>query len=134
MMRFLRAATTLSALAIAACGDSTGPDAIAGTYVLRTVNGTAPPVVVFDEPGFRLEVLSASYTLRGNRTFSSTATVRETIDGETITERLDLSGTFTLDGDQITFSDSEGFEFATATIADDDLTFVDEGLVAVYTR
>src|SRR5687768_5471834 len=81
-----RAARTVGVLGVAlaaACGgdDETlaGPDdQVVGTYTLRTVAGRAVPVVLAEEEGVKLEVVSGALTLNPNGTYAGTMTLRVT--------------------------------------------------------
>ena len=130
-MRLLRSAAAVALYAAAACGDSTGPADVSGRYVLQTVNGSPPPVVVYEDEFYKLEVISAEYTLNANSTYVLTSQLRED-DGAVFQE--EEFGTFSVDGSRITLDDDEGFDSLTATISGRRLIFSELGLTAVYEK
>ncbi|MEX0908151.1 MAG: lipocalin family protein, partial [Gemmatimonadaceae bacterium] len=106
---------------------------IAGTYNLQTLDGQSLPVVVFDEPGFKLEVVSGNFVLAANRTFTTNVVFRITADNEVSTEAESFSGTYTVSGSTVTFTYSDG-DTDSATLAGDTLTFSDGGSTAVFRK
>jgi hypothetical protein len=120
----------------AACGGGDGinePASIAGTYNLQTLDGQSPPVVVLDEPGFKLEVMSGNFVLAANRTFTTNVVFRITVDTEVSTEAESFSGTYTVTGSTVTFTYSDG-DTDSATLAGDTLTFSDGSSTAVFRK
>ena len=105
------AALALLTLAAGACGgddDSTGPNgSIAGTYTLQTVNGSPPPITVFELGDDKIEVTGASVVINENGTFSATSTVRETDAGQVTTSSSVCSGTYTRSGSTVTFTEPD---------------------------
>jgi hypothetical protein len=67
----------LVALTIA-CGDSAGPEAAIGTYVLRRVDGDLLPTVLYDNGIFATRVISDTIRLRPDGT-GTISGVRETV-------------------------------------------------------
>ncbi len=129
MRRFLILTTAvLAGGLLTACGDDddiTGPESIAGTYILQTVNGDALPATVQG-----VEVSAASIQLNSNGTYTLSLTT------EFFGEQTD-TGTFTVDGSTVNFLDEgdvdEGDRF-TGTISGDTLTIVDEGNTFVFRK
>ena len=127
-------ATALLGLLLAACGGdkSSGPSGHAGTYTLRTVNGSNVPFtmvsIVVGGSVYKLEVLSGSITLNADGTFSQTATFRETDGTDVTTESYPTSGTYTLSGTALTLNSSDG-ESLGGSLSGGAITFVesDEG-------
>lgn len=104
-------ATLLSLTLVLACGgDSSGPGgssaSVNGTYTLKTVNGAAMPVTLATAPGYSLRITSASFTVNANNTFSNTATFQETQGSATVSETETCSGTYTKNGNSLTFTES----------------------------
>jgi hypothetical protein len=131
MKRLLVAA--LLALAVlgtaTACTDSTGPgSSLAGTYHLRSVNGSSLPVTLCDNSSC-YDVLSAEIDLDANGNYQS---INRYSDG---TETS--NGYWQLSGRDLTLVDNfDGFQ-SYATISGDDLVFTNLGgssLTAVYSR
>jgi hypothetical protein len=103
-------------LAVAGCGDSTGPSSeIVGTYTLRTVSGSNLPVVIAG-----VEVLAGQVVLKEDGTFMHSFTTRPAGGGTSTIEPS--SGTYAVSGSQITFTDSEHLDVVVATIADNTIT------------
>jgi hypothetical protein len=137
-MRVLMKVAAIVVLGLtAACGGGDDginePVSIAGTYNLQTLDGQAPPVVVLDEPGFKLEVMSGNFVLAANRTFTTNVVFRFTVDDEVSTESESFSGTYTVTGSTVTFTYSDG-DTESATLAGDTLTFSDGSSTAVFRK
>src|SRR5579864_8422923 len=74
---------TMAVGLLVACGDSgaTVPPAsrVAGTYTLRTINGSALPALLIQNVSGKLEVLDDAYTLSANLTYAEVGHVRTTL-------------------------------------------------------
>ncbi|HWL40425.1 MAG TPA: hypothetical protein VNO75_09320 [Gemmatimonadaceae bacterium] len=136
MLKLFRSAAVLTVLVAAACSDSIGPGDVAGTYTLREVNNDeTPPFVVFDDGDERTEIVSGDFVIRADGTFTSTLVLRETFQGETFPDNpLESSGTYDLDGRDITFEDSDFGDTLVGRISGDNLIFDDPGIRLVFTR
>lgn len=128
-------AAVLLSVSIGACGGDgvTEPDTVAGTYVLKTVDGKPVPVVVYEEPGYKLEIISSNYVLTEGGTFTNNASWKETIDGAVSTGNESSSGTFTVNGSTLSFISPGGDAFQ-GTRVGNTLTLNFEGIVAVYVK
>ena len=136
MRKALAATLTVATFALAACGgggDAIGPSTIAGTYTLQTVNGNALPAVLLEDAGYKLEVLSGSYTLNGDNSYSATASFRETENAVVTPSTESESGTYVVRGSSVTFTDSDGFQTG-GTISGTNLTLAAAGLTIRYSR
>ena len=115
MRQPLRVVALVAVLAgTAACGgdDSTGPSAtVAGTYTLRTVNGAAPPVVLFELGSQKLEILSSTLTIGETQTYSRLDVLRETNAGLVTTIESSCTGSYTLSGATLVFTEVESSDF-----------------------
>ena len=125
-------------LSLAACGGGkdgiTEVDTLEGAYVLKTVNNTPLPFVGYEEPGYKLEIISSTWTLTAGGTFTSVATWRETESGAVTTTTETSNGTFTANGPNLSFV-SPGGDLFTGTRVGKTLTLTfDEGMVAVYVK
>lgn len=130
----MRKLFVLAALALAAaCGDSTSPSSVSGTYNLQTVNGAALPYV-FQAANPKQELVSEQLVLTANGAFTFNDVIRVTNTGSapTTTPTSD-SGTYTLNGNSIVFSFS-GTSSIAGSIAGTTLTIFDSGLTAVYVK
>ncbi len=119
-LRFLVTATVLLAVGLLtpACGDDpTGPESVAGLYILQTVNGEALPTLV--EVG--ISVTAGSIQLNSDGTYTRSLAV----NGQ---QGPIMTGTFTVDGSTVDFifGDLEGDRF-TATVSGNTLTLVEDG-------
>ena len=140
--RSLGVVATVAVLAFAtACGgDSTGPNANTpeGTYSISTVNGKTPPVAIFNEPDYILEVTSGSLVLTHDGKYSAVLTTRQTVPDNTSTFVDSTSGTWVLSGSALEFTDGSDGAKETATWGNGQLTFSEtDGKVTttlVYTR
>jgi len=135
MRRFLAVALTAATFASTACGggDSIGPNSVTGTYTLQSVNGAGLPAAILEDASYKLEVLSGSYTLSSNNTYSATASFKETDNGVVTPTTQFETGTYTLHGSSVTFTDSDDFQ-TDGTISGSDLTISAGGLTVRYSR
>jgi len=141
-MRKATLAILLGTLGVAACEGSnnvliTTP---LPTFVLRTVNGSALPAVVFDSVGRRLklEALSGTFALNTDNTFASVTQLRQTLAGVVTDRTSTCTGSFTTAGTTVTFV---GAQFTadcastfTGVLVDNTLTTRIRGAVALYSR
>ena len=95
------AAATLS---LAACRgtDSSGPVTIEGIFTLKSVNGSPLPFIINDPAGI-FQVNFGDITITSGNTFSSTINFTVTIAGQATTTNSVCTGTFTQNGNRITF-------------------------------
>ena len=116
-----------------ACGDSTGPEAIAGNYTLRTIDGQDLPAVILQVLNDKVEVTAGSLRINSDLTFSSSLTAAATTSGTTTSATDTQTGTYTLNGTAITlrFQDAST---STGSITGNTLTVIDEGLSLVYRK
>jgi hypothetical protein len=131
----------LSALAgfalFAACGgDSTGPGDtnIVGSYTLQSINGNPVPwrAIVIGNDWF--EIASGSGSINADGTYSLTFNWRESVAGETDEGSESLVGTYTRNGNAITFRDASDGSTAIGTISGRQISVTSEGVVLVYVR
>lgn len=105
---------------LTACGDSSGPDdggIVAGTYTLRTINGSGLPFVLAQiGTEFKFEIVSDVFTLKEDNTFTDVATVRFTEEGTVTTETNTYTGTYTTTGSTVRLTDTTG-ETLTSTFS-----------------
>lgn len=124
-------------LAAAACGGGDDginePVSIAGTYNLQTIDGQAPPVVVYEEPGLKVEITAASFTLAASGSFTANIVWRLTENGVVTTEADSFPGTYTVNGSTVNFAYSDG-DSESATLSGNTLTFTDGGSTAVFRK
>ena len=112
----------------------TGAERVTGTYELATVNGFQIPAIVYQEPGYRLEILSAAFTLEDDGTFTEAAIVRETINGQTATRSSESFGYYDYYNGELTFDESNGHRYYGSLDGGFTLVIEDEGVRMVYRR
>ncbi len=129
---WLSAAIALGLLC--ACADASGPDSDpTGTYTLQKVNDIDLPHVLKQEGNYKLEVLIGSLRIHEDSTFVRSTTSRE-IDGATTrVETEQTRGTWTRQGDSLTFR-VEGVVDNIASIKDRDIIVVLDSMKFEYRR
>lgn len=131
MSAVLAAAAVLSSCsAIDAIADA---GRLNGTYELRTVNGISVPAVIRQEPGYRLEVLNANFTLESDGTYTEGGILRETINGFSETYASSTYGYYDYYGDELTFEESNGRRYY-GRIEGGTLVVEDQGVTLRYRR
>jgi len=96
----------LAALALACGGDKVaGPNAesVAGSYSLRTVNGSALPFVVAEVAGDRLEVTAGALSVNADNSYVLTFTLRETQGASVTSETTTEEGTYHRSSNTLSF-------------------------------
>lgn len=135
MRRLIALTAFATLLSVAACGDSPteASTSVVGTWHLQTINGTPPPFTLFEDTGYRLEVMGGVLAMNSNGTYANTYTYRETENGTaTTTQETDI-GTWIQSGSTILLEDDEGFQ-AQATVSGNQLTFIESGFTVRYAR
>ena len=137
-MRKVRSAgMLLASLAIlsscTALDSITSAGRVRGTYELWTVNGNQVPSVVYQEPGYRLEVLNAAFTLEDDGTYSEAGLVRETINGQTSTRSSSSYGYYDYYNGELTFDESSGRRYY-GNVDGNTLLIDDQGVTMTYRR
>ena len=110
MKRLLALALSLAfGLTATACTDSTGPGtSLAGTYTLRTVNGTTPPVQVYQDASVRSEVVLGQIELDAAGNYQGITRYRDTYTGQQpVLVDETIIGYWTLSGNQIALTDRD---------------------------
>jgi hypothetical protein len=120
MTRLVMAALVIGTTA---CDSSTDPeDAIVGTYTLASVNGDPVPSTLIQVPDYRLEIVSGTLTVRDNNTWTETASIRETEGTTVTTSTTTVQGTYSINGNTATFTDSDGDSLTSTFSGGDTLT------------
>lgn len=104
-----------------------------GTFELRTVNGTRVPAVIYSEPGYRVEVLSAAFTLEDDGTYTEAGIIRETVNGSSSTSSSSSYGTYDYFNGEVTFYESSGRRYY-GSLDGYTLIVEDQGITMVYQR
>lgn len=134
MKRILIAGLCL--LAVACGGDSaTGASSgIAGTYTLRTADGAPLPHVLSQSATSKQEVLSDAYVLTSGGTWSASAQIRTTINGQASISTAPATGTYTVSGASISLRNTGTNTSFSGTIDGTTLTLTGGGSVLVYMK
>jgi hypothetical protein len=130
----------LSALAglalLTACGDSSGPGEtdIVGSYTLQTMNGNALPwrAIVIGNDWF--EFTSGSGSINADGTYSLTLNWRESTSGQIDSGAEPSVGTYSRNGNAITFTDASDGSTIVGTITGRQISITSEGIVLVFVR
>jgi hypothetical protein len=104
-----------------------------GTFELTTVNGTRVPAVIYSEPGYRVEVLNANFTLEGDGTYTEAGIVREVVNGSASTSSSSSYGTYDYYNGEITFYESNGRQYY-GSLDGYTLIIEDQGITMEYRR
>jgi hypothetical protein len=112
-----------------------GAGRVRGTYELWSVNGSSVPAVVYQEPGYRLEVLSAAFTLEDDGSYSEAGIVRETINGQSQTRSTSSYGYYDYYNGELTFDEDSGRRYYGSIDGNGNtLTIDDQGVRMTYRR
>ena len=136
-MRRLRmvAAVLMAVLATVRCGDtSTGISTINGPWTLHSVNGAPLPYRTSNGSGGTTELLDDVLTLYVGGTWAESARVRTSAGGQVSTETRGSAGSYPTFGTSITFTNAANQSTRLATFANDELTFIETGMTAVYRK
>jgi hypothetical protein len=133
-----KALIAVAAVALLGCGgDSTGPAASAvGTWNLQTVdNAPLPYTLLFvANPLYKLEILSDTFLVRADGSYTETFTERET-DGTTVTTTSDNdTGTWVQNNAALTITSSSDQSAVSGAISGNTITVNTQGLVLVFKR
>ena len=104
-----------------------------GDYQLRQINGQNPPALVYSEPGYTEEVLSATFSLNSDGTYTNAALIRETTNGNSVTSPSTSFGYYNEYNGEITFDEQGGREYY-GTVSSGRLEVDDQGLTMIYQR
>jgi len=119
-----------------ACSDvvGIGGDDFAGTYDLRSVNGFTLPTVIFDDGLEQDELLSETFTIYREGSYTDDYTLRTSSrSGQSTSSYRDV-GTWTRNGTQVEFVDSRNGETFSGELDGRTLTIFQGGDLYVYRR
>jgi len=123
-------------LGLVACGDDViGPEDIAGTYTLQSVNGQSLPWVILQVGDtYSMLVTAGSITINKSMTCSRSLTVTET-DGGTVTTTTDTEVcTYTFVNGAITFSWGSDGDTDSGSIVGSQLTLNTENEILILRK
>lgn len=125
------------AVALVACGDSTGPDSddLVGSYDLITIDGASLPVIVDQVGEDKAEITLGTVTLDEDGTFGDATELRLTEGGVVTTEVQSTQGTWTVSGSTVTFVPNDGSgNYSMTWDGQLRLTQIFQGFTLVYER
>lgn len=124
-----------SLFAISGCSaiDSIANGGIVGTYELRSINGTQPPALVYQEPGYSEEILSATFSLERDGSYSEAGIIRQATNGRGVTSSTSSRGYFDEYNGDVTFRETGGRTYY-GTYTNGRLIIEDQGLTLTYLR
>ena len=111
----------------------TSPATIAGTYTLRTINGSPLPYVVLVVGADKVEAVDDAITLSDAGTWTEFGHVRTTISGVATTTTINDAGSYVRTGTAITLTSPQSGPLS-GTVDNGTLTLSDQGLVGVYRK
>ena len=133
MRRF--ATVVALAVAIASCSDSNAPEtAHVGFYALTSIDGQAPPLVIFESTEGTLEITGGAVTLSANGTFRDSTALRATTADGVETGFEVASGAYTKSGNTITFTPTGSESYQMTLTNNTTLTQFFDEFTLVYTR
>jgi len=104
-----------------------------GTYELQYVNGSRVPALLYQEPGYRLEVLNANFTLETDGTYTEAGILRETVNGISSTRSSSSYGYYDYYNGELTFDESGGRRYY-GSLSGTILVIEDQGVRMEYRR
>lgn len=128
----------LATISLMACGgdSATGPGSasIAGSYTLRTVNGSNLPYTILQVGADKIELINETITVAEGGTFTQQGTVRFTENGVVTNETYADAGTYTRNGTAVTFRFNSDGSIGTGTVDNGTITVGYEGYSYVYRK
>jgi hypothetical protein len=136
-----RLAALLAVVFVAACSNeietSTRPDAVIGSYELRSYGGQKLPTVVSNDQNGTAELLSGELVIGADKSWTESRVYRYTLGGvaQQITFGSNGSWVLTREGGYMEFNDKVlGYQF-TGTAAGGSLTLnLNDGSTAIYSH
>ena len=145
-MRPVALTVALAVSLLTGCGDATGPEAIAGHYILRSINGQDLPFLIIQTLPDKVVLTAGSVRINSDNTYRTRLTAVTTVGPPTPSETETSVGTYTLTGTSITFTEvrdvftevgqpfTEVGDTFTGSITGNTLTIIDEGLTSVFQK
>ena len=115
------------AMLLVACGGdkATGPEPVAGSYTLRTVNGAALPATYYQDDVEKDQFFAGTITLAADHSWTGSLSVDATAipSGEVLFHApIPVSGTYSLNAGAITMTDARHALSLTGTVSGGTLT------------
>jgi hypothetical protein len=125
-----------------ACGnDAISPNngSVAGTWNLKTVNGSFLPFTIVQLGSTKTELTSDAYTLTASNStsgsFTTTSTLRLTQNGQVTTQTSSDAGTYTVNGTSVTLvSHTAGGSTVTGSWSGNTITATVTGFAFIFAR
>lgn len=114
-------------------GTSPNGDSVFGTYNLVEAAGKSIPAVIEEEPGYTFEITGGSVRLNDDDTFSFRLQLRETENGQTATQEVLETGSFSRTGSQINLNSQE-MGTVTASLSGGRITVIFEGVTLIFQK
>jgi hypothetical protein len=127
----------LGAVALLACGDSSGPgnDSAEGTWNMISVDGAPLPFTAPADPlrpGYQYQIISDQLVLHSNGAWTDDFTYRVTDNGVETTATESITGTWVQSGSLVTITTPGGP--VDLSISGDWITLFAGGVIYVYAR
>lgn len=129
-----RSLVALALATLAACGSSTGPNGVTGTYTLQTVGGAPLPAIIEQTSAYTRRVQSGSMTLNSDGSWSSATTIAQTTGTSTSTINNTDQGSYAVNGSAATWVSTATASEYTGTVANGQITVTIGGAAYVYRR
>lgn len=113
--------------------DAISSGRVSGTYELRSINGAQPPALIYQEPGYAEEIISATFSLENDGRYSEAGIIRETINGRSTTSGTSSYGYYDEYNGDITFTEQGGRRYY-GSVTNGRLVITDQGLTLTYLR
>ena len=132
-----RLVALLALVTLSACGSdsTTSPNsaAIAGTYSLKTVNGSALPFLIQSGTN-SVKITSDAITIADGGTWSENGAYTQTINGQTSNQVVSDGGTWVRAGTQLTLVSSDSSTSYSGTFTGSSLNLGDGTLSFVFSK
>lgn len=137
-MRGMRVAlAAIGVIALVGCGKDSvlgvSSNIVAGSYILRTINGSDLPYTIQRVGADSTQVLGETLVLADGGIFSIAGSARVTESGVTSTESYSLDGTYTVNAGTLILTFSDGGR-ESGTVSGGTITLASAGFTLVYRR
>ena len=111
-----------------------GSPTSAGTYTLRTVNGSPLPYVLTQTATSKTELLDRAITLYEGFSYAESGHLRTTAGSQVTTETIARGGTWAVSGNSISLQSNAGGPLVLAIMHGNTMTIVEAGLTMVFRK
>jgi hypothetical protein len=125
--------------ALAACGsDSTTgpppPPAVAGDYILQSVDGKAPPDTVINTSAETVVFLDGLLSLHADASYKLLFHSARTTSSGTVADSSGSTGTYTVNGNTVVIHNTSSGDSVVATAALPAISFLDGGELFIFSK